>query len=128
MTHGSLSAQRFLTAVEQRHPDFLIETARTFSKRIFVEHLPIHKNDDIEKVGLQVGLPGVKDILDLSQTAEIKDLLKQRTKEALKSSAFGAPWIVLKQKGKEDLVYFGGDRFPLICSELGVDFKGPLKN
>ena len=128
MTHGSLSAQRFLTAVEQKHPDFLIETARTLSKRIFVEHLPIHTIDDIEKVGLKAGLPDTKSILDLSQKTEIKELLKQRTKEALKSGAFGAPWIVLKQEGKEDLVYFGGDRFPLICSELGVEFKGPLKD
>ncbi|KAE9547519.1 hypothetical protein FO519_009271 [Halicephalobus sp. NKZ332] len=128
MRYGSLLPQRFLTAVEQKQPDYLVEAARAFSRRIFVEHLPVHTIDDVEKVGLRIKLPEIGKILEFSQTPEIKDLLKERTNEALESGAFGAPWIILKQEGKKDSVFFGGDRFPLICSELGIDFKGPLKS
>uniref|UniRef100_A0AC35FTZ9 Glutathione S-transferase kappa n=1 Tax=Panagrolaimus sp. PS1159 TaxID=55785 RepID=A0AC35FTZ9_9BILA len=125
---GSIKPQRFLTALKQENPSFLVPAAREFASRSWSFDLPIHKEENIREVCSKLKIPNSEKLIEFSKNDEIKKEYQRATEEAIESGAFGAPWIILKQDGKEDLKFWGSDRLPYICNELGVDFKGALKN
>uniref|UniRef100_A0A914DVL9 DSBA-like thioredoxin domain-containing protein n=1 Tax=Acrobeloides nanus TaxID=290746 RepID=A0A914DVL9_9BILA len=89
---------------------------------------PIHEIQNIKEVCDKLKIANSDKLISEINSQKVKDLLKKNTEEALAYGAFGAPWIVLKREGKEDSCFFGGDRFPILCNELGIEFQGPLKN
>lgn len=53
----------------------------------------------------------VREIIDLANSPEYKQLLNDKTKEALDRGAFGCPWYwVTNSKGEEE-PFFGSDRY-----------------
>uniref|UniRef100_A0AC35G763 Glutathione S-transferase kappa n=1 Tax=Panagrolaimus sp. PS1159 TaxID=55785 RepID=A0AC35G763_9BILA len=95
----TLLPQRFLTAVEQHFPDYLIPSAREFWKRIWETHQTIHTETDLKEVA-----------------------------KTFKSGAFGAPWFIIRKNGEPSHCFWGSDRIHIILNECGVDFIGPLKS
>lgn len=71
----------------------------------------------------------VKSILEGANSAEYKQLLNDKTKEALDHGAFGCPWFwVTNSKGEEE-PFFGSDRyvrcffsFPPLCLKHSTTF------
>uniref|UniRef100_A0AC34F048 Glutathione S-transferase kappa n=1 Tax=Panagrolaimus sp. ES5 TaxID=591445 RepID=A0AC34F048_9BILA len=124
---GSVKPQRFLTAVKLETPEFLVPAAREFASRVWVYDQPIYQEENVKEVCSKLSIPDSEKLIELSKSEEIKKEYQRATEEAMKSGAFGAPWIVLKRDGKEDLKFWGSDRLHYICNELGVEFKGPLK-
>uniref|UniRef100_A0A914QD70 Glutathione S-transferase kappa n=1 Tax=Panagrolaimus davidi TaxID=227884 RepID=A0A914QD70_9BILA len=124
----TLLPQRFLTAVEQHFPDYLIPAAREFWKRIWETHQTIHTETDLKEVAKSISLSDAEKCIELTKSEAIKNLLKQRTAEAFKSGAFGAPWFIIRKNGKPNHCFWGSDRIHIILNECGVDFIGPLKS
>lgn len=52
--------------------------------------------------------------LELSQSPEVKENLRETTQKALDEGAFGAPWIVVSLPDGTNESFFGADRFYLI--------------
>uniref|UniRef100_A0AC34QIL4 Glutathione S-transferase kappa n=1 Tax=Panagrolaimus sp. JU765 TaxID=591449 RepID=A0AC34QIL4_9BILA len=130
LTRNNVLAVRFLTAVEQTRPKDLPKLATILWSRIWSQDLPVHDEKSIYEAAQEAGLDfsTAKQLLEQANSDDIRDLLKQRTEEAVASGAFGAPWIVVHEPGKPEKTFFGSDRLPMICNELGVDFEGPLKS
>ena len=114
--------------MEQHEPKYLVPAARAFGSRVWEQDKPIHLEENALEVADQLKIPNYQKLLEESRGDKIKDLFKKRTDEAMKTGAFGIPWLILEQEGKEDKPFFGSDRLHYICNELGVDFKGPLRN
>ncbi|KAE9550318.1 hypothetical protein FO519_006478 [Halicephalobus sp. NKZ332] len=127
---STVAPMRFLTALERKNPEKVPDMARAFWMRLWSRDLTIHDEASIKAAASEAGLSPqlAETLLKESNTTEIKELLKQRTDEAIESGAFGAPWIVIREPGKPDKTFFGSDRLPIICNELGVEFQGPLKS
>lgn len=49
-------------------------------------------------------------IIQATQTKEIKDVLKNKTQEALDQGAFGAPWMWVTNEARVSEPFFGSDR------------------
>lgn len=112
----------------QHEPQYLIPAAKTFGSRVWETDEPIDLEEHVLEVADKLKIPNYQKLLEESKGEAIKNLYKERTDEVMKTGAFGIPWLILKQEGKEDKIFFGGDRLHYICNELGVDFKGPLKD
>uniref|UniRef100_A0AC35F3K4 Glutathione S-transferase kappa n=1 Tax=Panagrolaimus sp. PS1159 TaxID=55785 RepID=A0AC35F3K4_9BILA len=126
--NGTILPQRFLTALEQNAPEYLIPAAREFWKRIWETHQTIHEESDLKEVAKSIGIKNVEKYIELTKSAEIKDILKRQTMEAVETGAFGAPWFVIKKSGEPNRCFWGSDRLPIVLNECGVNFIGPLKS
>ncbi|KAK0400895.1 hypothetical protein QR680_015508 [Steinernema hermaphroditum] len=124
--HGTLKAQRFLTAIDLCEPSYLAAASRELYRRVWSTDQPIHRVEDFKKVAENINLPSFEKILVAMDSATVKETLKSRTEEAFALGAFGAPWIVVKQPNKADVCFFGSDRMHVICGLLGCPFLGPL--
>uniref|UniRef100_A0AC34R4X6 DSBA-like thioredoxin domain-containing protein n=1 Tax=Panagrolaimus sp. JU765 TaxID=591449 RepID=A0AC34R4X6_9BILA len=120
---GSTIPQRFLTAVGENEPKFLLPAARAFGSRVWESDEPIHTEKDVLEVAQKLKIPNYEKLLEESKTDAIKNLFKSRTDEAMKTGAYGIPWLILKQEGQKDKVFFGSDRFHYIFNELGLEFR-----
>uniref|UniRef100_A0AC34F078 Glutathione S-transferase kappa n=1 Tax=Panagrolaimus sp. ES5 TaxID=591445 RepID=A0AC34F078_9BILA len=119
---GSIKPQRFLTTLKLENPPYLVPAAREFASRAWSFDLPIHEENNIREVCSKLSIPDSEKLIKLSKSEKIKKEYQRATEEAMESGAFGAPWIVLKRDGKEDLKFWGSDRLHYICNELGVEF------
>jgi glutathione S-transferase kappa 1 len=124
---GSLQAQRFLIALQRKHPDLMRSAARELWTRVWCMDKPIHEISNLREVCKQLNIADTEEIIANISSQEVKDVLKKNVEDANASGAFGAPWIILKQEGQADIPIFGSDRLPIICDLLGVDYKGPLR-
>uniref|UniRef100_A0A914R325 Glutathione S-transferase kappa n=1 Tax=Panagrolaimus davidi TaxID=227884 RepID=A0A914R325_9BILA len=127
LKQGSVKPQRFLTALKHQKSEYFVPASREFASRVWVMDKPIYQDENIKEVCSKLEIPNSEKLIEFSKSDEIKKEYQRATEEAIESGAFGAPWIILKQDGKEDLKFWGSDRLPYICNELGVEFKGPLK-
>ena len=59
-----------------------------------------------------------QDLLERTQTVEIKELLKVNTQAAEEAGAFGAPSFVLHRPQEAPQLFWGQDRLPLLCEAL----------
>ena len=62
----------------------------------------------IKEIATAIGLDGEK-LIEMTQDAEIKDILKENTAEAVKRGAFGAPTFFAG-----DTMFWGNDRLVLL--------------
>ncbi|XP_040217911.1 glutathione S-transferase kappa 1-like [Rana temporaria] len=124
---GSLSAMRFVTAVQMMHPEFLEPVSRELWVRIWSEDKDITEPESILEAAKKAGMSEdiVKKVLASISTPEIKNKLKENTDSALKYGVFGMPSIVAHINGKPQL-YFGSDRFELLAHNLGEKWYGPV--
>ncbi|KAG8435607.1 hypothetical protein GDO86_013521 [Hymenochirus boettgeri] len=125
---GSLSAMRFVTAVEMSHPEFLEKVSRELWMRIWSEDKDITEPDSILEAAKKAGMSEdqAKRLIESTALPEVKNKLKQNTDEALKHGAFGMPMIVAHIDGKKPQMYFGSDRFELLAHQLGEKWLGPV--
>uniref|UniRef100_A0A8C8BTF5 Glutathione S-transferase kappa n=1 Tax=Oncorhynchus tshawytscha TaxID=74940 RepID=A0A8C8BTF5_ONCTS len=151
---GSLSAMRFVAAVQEREVggDKQVEqVSRELWMRIWSQDKDITQPASLSEAAMKAGLSAseVEELLKLSTSKEIKDKLKRSTQEALDHrcgsghqyqyihffhyltlslyslpQAFGFPLAVCHVNGKAE-VFFGSDRFELIAHCIGEKWMGP---
>lgn len=129
---GSLSAMRFVTAVQEREKDGdkrVEQVSRELWKRIWSEDKDITESASLSEAALKAGLSDseIKEALEMSTSKAIKDKLKSSTQEALDHGAFGFPLVVCHVNGKPEM-FFGSDRFELMAHCIGEKWLGPQPN
>lgn len=117
---NTLSTQRLLTAARSVAPDHLLPLTQCLWEAHYGQGLAVSDPTLVPQALEKSGLSGNKqaELLDLSQTQDIKDQLKQETELAIERGAFGAPTLFVIQGDSEEM-FFGSDRFHLIASLLG---------
>ncbi|XP_071986147.1 glutathione S-transferase kappa 1-like isoform X1 [Engystomops pustulosus] len=127
MKKGSLSAMRFVTALQMSHPTFLEGVSRELWLRIWSEDKDITEAESILQAAKKAGIPEdlAKKLLSTITSPEIKSKLKENTEIALKYGLFGMPSIVAHINDKPEL-FFGTDRFELLAHRLGEKWLGPV--
>ncbi|KAJ4931549.1 hypothetical protein JOQ06_025844 [Pogonophryne albipinna] len=127
---GSLNAMRFVTAVQEKGKggDEQVErVSRELWRRIWYEDKDITEPASLSEAGIKAGLSDseIKELLELSNSKEIKNKLKSSTQNALDYGAFGFPLVVCHVNGKPEM-FFGSDRFELMAHCIGEKWLGPL--
>ncbi|XP_073541493.1 glutathione S-transferase kappa 1-like isoform X1 [Phyllobates terribilis] len=124
---GSLSAMRFVTAVDMSHPEFLEEVSRQLWLRIWSEDKDITEPESILQAAKKAGVPEdlAKKLLSTITSPEIKNKLKETTDKALTYGAFGMPTVVAHINQKPQL-FFGSDRYEILAHQLGEKWLGPV--
>lgn len=129
---GSLSAMRFVTAVQEREKggDKQVEqVSRELWRRIWTEDKDITEPASLAEAAIKAGLSDsdIEEALKLYTSKEIKDKLKNTTQDALNHGAFGFPMVVCHVNGKPEM-FFGSDRFELMAHCIGEKWLGPQPN
>ncbi|XP_033897968.2 glutathione S-transferase kappa 1 [Acipenser ruthenus] len=124
---GSLSAMRFVTAVELHSPELTEQVSRELWRRIWSKDQDITTPESLQEAGEKAGLPAdqLQRLLGLAVSQEVKEKLKLVTQEALNHKAFGFPLIVAHVDGRPE-IFFGSDRFELLAHLLGEKWLGPV--
>nr|XP_033781387.1 glutathione S-transferase kappa 1 isoform X1 [Geotrypetes seraphini] len=127
LNKGSLSAMRFVTAIDMAHPEFVESVSRELWKRIWSTDEDITQPESLLSAAQKAGLPSeeAQKMLKMISSPEVKNRLRDSTEEALNYGAFGMPAIVAHVKGTPHL-FFGCDRFELLAHLLGEKWLGPL--
>ncbi|CAJ1062473.1 glutathione S-transferase kappa 1 [Xyrichtys novacula] len=126
---GSLSAMRFVTAVQEmeKSGDEQVErVSRELWRRIWSEDKDITEPASLSEAAMKAGLSEseIKELLNKYTTQKIKDKLKFSSQDALNYGAFGFPLIVCHVEGKPEM-FFGSDRFELMAHCIGEKWLGP---
>uniref|UniRef100_A0A8D0GET1 Glutathione S-transferase kappa n=1 Tax=Sphenodon punctatus TaxID=8508 RepID=A0A8D0GET1_SPHPU len=124
---GSLSAMRFITAVDMTQPLFLEPISRELWMRIWSRDEDITQPESILAAAGTAGLPAdlAQQLLERSSFPEVKERLKEVTAEAIRYGAFGMPSYVVHVNGEPHL-FFGSDRLELLGNFLGEKWLGPV--
>ncbi|KAM3873643.1 glutathione S-transferase kappa 1-like [Diretmus argenteus] len=124
---GSLSAMRFVAAVQDKRGDKQVEqVSRELWRRIWSEDKDITEPASLSEAAMTAGLSAseIEELLTLSTSKQIKDKLKSTTQEALDHGAFGFPLFVCHINGKAEM-FFGSDRYELMAHCIGEKWVGP---
>ncbi|KAK2745030.1 hypothetical protein FQN55_006387 [Onygenales sp. PD_40] len=118
--------QRVATYIKSKYPRARFEqTFLLYWTYMFYRHIDLSKPENVIAL-LQEEKYSAKEIetiMAAAQSAEGKQALTDRTKEALDRGAFGAPWFwVRNAEGKEE-PFFGSDRFHYMWQYLGIPFN-----
>ncbi|XP_071945149.1 glutathione S-transferase kappa 1-like isoform X1 [Antedon mediterranea] len=125
---SSLTAQRFLTVVNDQHPDDLEEVSRQLWIRMWSKNKDITDPTSVLEAAQAAGMSEevankcMSEVKDQSTNEELKRI----TGIALESGAFGAPWILAHNDG-EVKTFWGTDKIPLLAHVIGEKWEGPLK-
>ncbi|GAA5908992.1 uncharacterized protein JCM6883_002574 [Sporobolomyces salmoneus] len=130
---NTIHIMRFLRAVEQAQPEKLEQTTDFFWELVWNRKEGPTAKDAIDPSFFSKKLVSanvfteeeVKKLVELSQSGEIKDALKNEAGKLVEEKgAFGFPWIIVeKDSGKRS--FFGADRFEHIAFYLGKEWDGP---
>uniref|UniRef100_A0A7N9AVY2 Glutathione S-transferase kappa n=1 Tax=Mastacembelus armatus TaxID=205130 RepID=A0A7N9AVY2_9TELE len=119
---GSLSAMRFLTAVQEREGGNTMaeQVSRELFLRIWNEDKDITEPGSLSEAAVKAGLSEseIKELLELYTSPKMKDKLRSTTQDALDYGAFGFPLLVCHVNSKAE-VFFGSDRFELMAHCIG---------
>ncbi|CAG2244305.1 glutathione S-transferase kappa 1-like [Mytilus galloprovincialis] len=123
---GSLTAMRFITAVDIDHPECTENLSRELWMRAWCRDEGIFNQNDFLEAAKKVGISEeiAKNALARIKDDDVKNRLKKNTTEALNYGTFGAPTIIAHVNNKPELV-FGSDRFPILAMLLDEEWKGP---
>jgi hypothetical protein len=116
-----LLPQRALGFIKANHPALFIQTFLDLFIEMWENNVDVSKPDLLATVlSKRFSSLDVKSILEGANSAEYKQLLNDKTKEALDHGAFGCPWFwVTNSKGEEE-PFFGSDRCVPCFSLLAV--------
>ncbi|XP_058283506.1 glutathione S-transferase kappa 1 isoform X3 [Hylobates moloch] len=112
---GSLSAMRFLTAVNLEHPEMLEKASRELWMRLW--------SRAAEKAGMSA--EQARGLLEKISMPKVKTQLKETTEAACRYGAFGLPITVAHVDGQTHML-FGSDRMELLAHLLGEKWMGPV--
>ncbi|NXP64266.1 GSTK1 transferase, partial [Chloropsis cyanopogon] len=120
MGTSSLTAMRFITAIDMTNPQYLEPLSREFWMRFWSQYEDISQPENILAVARQAGISAElsQKALEMTSSPTVKDRLKDTTTEALKYGAFGMPAVVAHYDGEPHL-FFGSDRLELLGSIIG---------
>ncbi|CAD6199652.1 unnamed protein product [Caenorhabditis auriculariae] len=126
-TSSSIEAQRLLIAAQLRDEKLMENIARGLWQRLYGYNKEIFSRHDMESVLRDRHVKDANELIESSQSDEVKKILRENTDEALQTGCFGAPWTTVKDaSGKTTHAIFGGDRLPQIADLLGEKFHGNL--
>lgn len=126
---GSLSQQRFVTAVLKDFPDKVEEVCRQIWIRSWSDDQTVHTKEDLSEVGKKAGL-SVSELdvcLKRWKDQTIKEQLKETTEEAVERGCFGVPTLFFS-KGEHEEMFWGTDRFDMAAFLFNKEWKGPNPN
>ncbi|XP_035110426.1 glutathione S-transferase kappa 1 isoform X2 [Callithrix jacchus] len=117
---GSLSAMRFLTAVNLEHPEMLENVSRELWMRIWSRDEDITQPQSILAAAEKAGMSAeqAQGLLEKSSTSKVKNQLRETTEAACRYGAFGLPITVAHVDGQTHMI-FGSDRMELLAYLLG---------
>uniref|UniRef100_UPI0037E92908 glutathione S-transferase kappa 1 n=1 Tax=Semicossyphus pulcher TaxID=241346 RepID=UPI0037E92908 len=126
---GSLSAMRFVAAVQEREKggDQHVErVSRELWRRIWSEDKDITEPASLSEAAKKAGLSEseIEEALKLYTSKGIKDKLKSSSQAALEYGSFGFPMIVCHVNDQPEM-FFGSDRFELMAHCIGEKWLGP---
>lgn len=123
---GSLTAMRFVTAIDMDHPELTEPLSRELWMRAWSRDEGIFDEKDFLEASKKAGISDeiAKHALSKIKDDDVKNRLKKNTEDALKFGTFGAPTIVAHVNGKEEFI-FGSDRFPILAMLIGEEWQGP---
>ncbi|XP_001506614.1 glutathione S-transferase kappa 1 isoform X2 [Ornithorhynchus anatinus] len=124
---GSLSAMRFLTAVNMERPELLEPVSRELWMRIWSRDEDITEAQSILAAATRAGLTPEQgqELLRKIDSPEVKERLKVTTDAACNYGAFGLP-VVVAHVGGQPHMFFGSDRLELLSHLLGERWLGPV--
>ncbi|KAH9513586.1 Glutathione S-transferase kappa 1 [Bulinus truncatus] len=124
---GTLSTQRFLTAVDMKQPHMLEKVTRELWMRNWNRDEDVTQLESFAEAARKAGMSeeDIAIIVPMIKDESVKNKLKATTKEAFDLGAFGAPMIVTEINGQKEWV-FGSDRFPIFAEMIGEKWEGPL--
>uniref|UniRef100_A0A6I8P256 Glutathione S-transferase kappa 1 n=1 Tax=Ornithorhynchus anatinus TaxID=9258 RepID=A0A6I8P256_ORNAN len=116
---GSLSAMRFLTAVNMERPELLEPVSRELWMRIWSRDEDITEAQSILAAATRAGLTPEQgqELLRKIDSPEVKERLKVTTDAACNYGAFGLP-VVVAHVGGQPHMFFGSDRLELLSHLL----------
>ncbi|XP_008582954.1 PREDICTED: glutathione S-transferase kappa 1 isoform X2 [Galeopterus variegatus] len=116
---GSLSAMRFLTAVNLEHPEMLEKVSRELWMRVWSRDEDITQPQSILAAAEKAGMSAeqARGLLEKISTPQVKNQLKETTEAACRYGAFGLPVTVAHVDGQTH-VLFGSDRMELLAHLL----------
>ncbi|KAM6201960.1 glutathione S-transferase kappa 1 isoform 2-T2 [Rhynchocyon petersi] len=112
---GSLSAMRFLTAVNLEYPEMLEKVSRELWMRVW--------SRAAEKAGMSA--EQATQLLEKISTVKVKTLLRETTEAACRYGAFGLP-VTVAHVDDQTHMLFGSDRMELLAHLLGEKWMGPV--
>eukprot|EP00026_Physarum_polycephalum_P017402 Phypoly_transcript_18620.p1 GENE.Phypoly_transcript_18620~~Phypoly_transcript_18620.p1 ORF type:complete len:233 (+),score=36.56 Phypoly_transcript_18620:47-700(+) len=123
----SLLAMRTLTAIQAKFPEKLVQSIRHLFEASFTEDRDVFQkeilSEELEKVGFTK--EQVLELINLANSNEIKQKLKETTEEAVERGAFGAPSMFWQKDANSNVeFFFGSDRFHVIAHMYGLKFNG----
>ncbi|XP_072508591.1 glutathione S-transferase kappa 1 isoform X2 [Notamacropus eugenii] len=124
---GSLTAMRFLTAVNMENPEILERVSRELWMRVWSRDEDITKPQSILAAAEKAGLSEkqAKSLLEKCSSDQVKNILKETTDAAFNYGAFGLPIVVVHLDNKAHML-FGSDRMELLAHLLGERWLGPV--
>ncbi|XP_037370837.1 glutathione S-transferase kappa 1 [Talpa occidentalis] len=124
---GSLSAMRFLTAVNLEQPEMLEKVSRELWMRVWSRDEDITEPQSILAAAQKAGMSTeqARGLLEKISTPQVKNQLKETTDAACKYGAFGLPITVVELDGQTHML-FGCDRMELLAHMLGEKWLGPV--
>lgn len=125
---GTLTAMRYVTAVDDERPDMTEAISRELWLRTWNKDKDVSDLESLAEAGREAGLAEdeINSCLQKAGTTEVKDKLKAVTQEALDHGAFGAPVIIAHDAADEKHMIFGSDRFHILAHILGEREQGAL--
>ncbi|XP_040857971.1 glutathione S-transferase kappa 1-like isoform X3 [Ochotona curzoniae] len=123
---GSVSAMRFLTAVNMECPEMLEKVSRELWIRIWARDEDTVQLQSIQAAAEKAGMSAedARALLEKISTPQVKNQLRETTEAACKYGAFGLPIVVAHIDGKTHML-FGSDRMELLAHLLGEKWMGP---
>ncbi|XP_068943543.1 glutathione S-transferase kappa 1 isoform X2 [Petaurus breviceps papuanus] len=124
---GSITAMRFLTAINMENPEMLEKASRELWMRVWSRNEDITEPQSILAAAKKAGLSEeqAKGLLEKCSTDKVKNSLKETTDVAFNYGAFGLPTVVVHVDNKSHML-FGSDRMELLAHLLGEQWMGPV--
>ncbi|CBX94758.1 similar to 2-hydroxychromene-2-carboxylate isomerase [Plenodomus lingam JN3] len=113
----SLLPQRALGYIKEAHPDKFISVFLSIYAAMWQDGQDVSKPELLFQILHQHFSDAEVDrIMKSAKTAPYKQLLNDKTKEALDRGAFGCPWFIVRNAKGEEEPFFGSDRRPIPLS------------
>ncbi|CAB3411460.1 unnamed protein product [Caenorhabditis bovis] len=127
LTYNTRRALRILLVLQAEDEELMKKAAREMWLRLWYRREKIFENADFEEILKAVGVNNIQEVIDKSESPEIKNKLAENTKTAVDQGAFGTPWIAVHTTDGNTTNFFGGDRFHLIAELLNQPHPLPEK-